>query len=86
MSPEQQLHRRNRLRAAHRGRGVGSYGSRPAGRNAQTRTVGEFQEEMGLAIVAATFNDLEALPLEWVPLSGDSGLFVGIVSYRMGSG
>ena len=41
---------------------------------------------MGLAIVAATVNDLEALPLEWVPLSGDFGLFVGVVSYRMGSG
>jgi hypothetical protein len=25
------------------------------------------------------------LPLEWVPLSGDLGFFVGVVSYRMGS-
>jgi hypothetical protein len=41
---------------------------------------------MGIAIVAATFNDLEALPLEWVPPSRDLGLFVGVVSYRMGSG
>jgi len=41
---------------------------------------------MGLAIVAATLNDPEASPLEWVPLSGDLGFFVGVVSYRMGSG
>jgi hypothetical protein len=41
---------------------------------------------VGLAIVAATFYDLEALPLERMTLTGNGRLLVVVVRHRMGSG
>jgi hypothetical protein len=39
-----------------------------------------------MAIVAATFDDLEALPLERMTLTRDGCLLVALIRHRMGSG
>jgi hypothetical protein len=41
---------------------------------------------VGLAIVAATFDDLEVLPLERMTLTRDGCLLVVFIRHRMGSG